>query len=282
VQTFLKEICILKNMDYTHVLLRYGEIFLKGKNRGTFERKLVDNIKKIANLKDVNRIRSRLIVDYFADHKLLKNVFGLVSYSPSIKTEKDVEEIKKATLKSLSKHKGSFKVETKRSDKEFPIKSPELNVIIGKHLEENSKMEFKFKNPEITLHIEINQDGVYIFTEIIPCFGGLPTGVEGKVILLVENFASLLAGLSFMKRGCDIVPVAFKKQDISLLQKYSPKELGLEIVKDIKEFAAEKHLQVLVVGDNFENKKDYPTDLVFRPLIAFNDDEIEEKLEKFI
>ena len=279
-QTFLKEICILENMDYTHVLLRYGEIFLKGKNRGTFEKKLVNNIKKIVGI-DVNRIRSRIIADYFPEHQKLKNVFGLVSYSPALRSEKDVEEIKKAALEVLNDQQGSFRVETKRSDKEFPIKSPDLNVIIGKYIEKNSNSKFKFKNPEITLHIEINQAGVYIFTEVIPCFGGLPTGVEGKVILLVENSASLLAGLSFMKRGCDIVPVAFKKQDISLLQKFSPKELQLEVVKDLSEFAAEKHLEVLVVGDNFENKKDYPLDLIFRPLIAFSDKEILEKLKEF-
>ena len=262
-------------MDYTHVLLRYGEIFLKGKNRGTFERKLVDNIKKIVEIKDVNRIRSRLIVDYFSEHQKLKNVFGLVSYSPAVRTEKNLEEIKKVALKVLQNQQGSFRVETKRSDKIFPIKSPDLNVQIGKYIEEKSKMKFQFKNPQITLHIEINQEGVYIFTEVIPCFGGLPTGVEGKVILLVENSASLLAGLSFMKRGCDVIPVAFKKKDISLLQQFSPKELQLEIVKDLNKN------ETLVVGDNFENKKDYSVDLVFRPLIAFNDKEIEEKLEKF-
>ena len=147
-------------MNYSHLLLRYGEIFLKGKNRGTFEKKLVDNIKKIAKIKDVNRIRSRLIVDYFDNHSLLRNVFGLVSYSSAVRSEKDVEEIKKAALELLMKQKGSFRVETKRSDKNFPIKSPDLNVLIGKYVEENSDFKFQFKNPEITLHIEINQDGV--------------------------------------------------------------------------------------------------------------------------
>ena len=262
-------------MDYSHLLLRYGEIFLKGKNRGTFEMKLINNIKKIIGI-DVNHIRSRLIVNYFPEHQKLKNIFGLVSYSPAVRAEKDVEEIKKVALELLKKQKSSFKVETKRSDKNFPIKSPDLNVIIGKYIEENSKMKFQFKNPEVILRIEINQDGVYVFTEVVPCFGGLPTGVEGKVILLIENKASLLAGLMFMKRGCNIFPIAFKKQDISLLRKFSPKELELEIVKDLSKFNNE----TLVVGDNFETKKNYPIDLVFMPLIAYSNEQIKKELKK--
>jgi adenylyl- and sulfurtransferase ThiI len=274
-------------MKYTHLLLRPGEIFLKGKNIGTFERKLVENIKKLTLVNKVKKLRGRFIVNHFIEHEKLKTVFGLTSYSPAIKVENDLEVIKKSVLKLVEgyKKKTSFRVETKRSDKTFPIKSPDLNVIIGKHLEENSEMEFKFKNQDLTIYIEINQDGVYLFTEIVRCFGGLPTGVEGKVLLLIESSASLLAGLSFMKRGCDVIPLAYSKQDISLLQKYSPKELKLKIVKDVKElnqFATENHLDTLVVGDNFDNKKDYQRDLlIFKPLIAFSDKEIEEKLEKF-
>ena len=271
-------------MKYTHILLRPGEIFLKGKNIGTFERKLVENIKKLTSVHKVKKLRGRFIIDYFTENEKLKSVFGLTSYSLALKSETGLEKIKKNSLKILNEFFkknddkiNTFRVETKRSDKTFPIKSPELNVIIGKYLEENSELEFKFKKQDITLHIEINQEGVYLFTEKINCFGGLPTGVSGKVNLLIENYASLLAGLMFMKRGCDVIPLAYSKQDISLLQKYSPQKLKLKIVKDLSEFNKE----VLVVGDNFDNKKDYPVNLVFRPLIAFSNKEIEKNLKKF-
>ncbi len=266
-------------MKYTHILLRPGEIFLKGKNIGTFERKLVENIKKLTSANKVKKLRGRFIIDNFIENEKLKYVFGLTSYSLAVKIGTDLEEIKKMALKLVARYKKkiTFRVETKRSDKTFPIKSPELNVIIGKYIEENSELEFKFKNQNITLYIEINQDGVYLFTEKINCFGGLPTGVSGKVALLVENKASILAGLMFMKRGCEILPLVYSKQEISLLQKYSPQKLKLKIVKDLSEFNKE----VLVVGDNFDNKKDYPVNLVFRPLIAFSEEEINEKFKKF-
>jgi adenylyl- and sulfurtransferase ThiI len=288
VTTFLKTTPILQNMGYNTILLRPGEIFLKGKNRNLFENKLVSNIKKIAFIDQVKKLRGRFIVDYFDNHNLLKNVFGLTSYSLAIKIDRDVEEIKKEALKLLQsecKSQKTFRVETKRSDKSFPIKSPELSISVGKFIEENSNFEFKFKNQDITLHIEINQSGVYLFIEKIDCFGGLPTGVEGKVFLLVENKFSILAGLMFMKRGCFVVPVAYSEKDISLLQKFYPQEIKLKIVKDFsafQKFSEDYHLDALVVGDNFETKKEYQTDLlIFRPLIAFSGEEIEEKLEEF-
>ena len=76
-------------MVYNTILLRYGEIFLKGKNRPVFERKLVENIKKIAKVRQVKKLRSRLVLDYFPNHHLLRDVFGLVSYSLALKVEKD-------------------------------------------------------------------------------------------------------------------------------------------------------------------------------------------------
>jgi tRNA uracil 4-sulfurtransferase len=288
VTTFLKTTSILQNMAYNTILLRPGEIFLKGKNRNLFENKLVNNIKKITSVNSVKKLRGRFIVDYFDNHNLLRNVFGLTSYSLAIKIGRDVEEINKEALKLLqseSKNQKTFRVETKRSDKSFPIKSPELSISVGKFIEENSDFEFKFKNQDITLHIEINQNGVYLFIEKIDCFGGLPTGVEGKVLLLIENSASLLAGLMFMKRGCFIIPVAYSEKDVSLLQKFYPQELKLKIIKDFSElqkFSEDYHIETLVVGDNFETKKDYDSDLlIFRPLIAFNEKEIKEKLKEF-
>lgn len=250
-----------------------------------FENRLINNIKKITDLKDVKKLRGRFIIDYFENHHLLKNVFGLTSYSLAIKTTKDIEQIKKQALiliENKTEGKKTFRVETKRADKTFPLKSPELSIEIGKFIEENSNLQFKFKDQDITLYIEINKEGVYLFTEKVDCFGGLPTGVEGKVLLLVENESSLLAGLMFMKRGCSIIPIAFSEKEISLLQQYSPTNLSLEIIKDLSELEKYKNIYALVVGDNFDNLQEYKTDLlVFRPLIAFSDKDIEKELEKF-
>jgi len=283
---YLKEHAIFVFMEPTHILLRYGEIFLKGKNRGFFEKKLIDNVKKIAEIKKIKKIQARMIVPYFEKHDDLRNVFGLTSYSLAIRTDKNEENIKSAAISLLKDRKEkTFKVETKRSDKRFPTKSPDMNILVGRYIEENSNMKFDFKNPDMRLNVEINQDGAYLFTEVVKCFGGLPTGVEGKVLLLVENEASLLAGVSIMKRGAGIIPIGFKDFDISLLQKFSPIELKLEIVEDfesLEEFAKEKNVSVLVSGQDFANLKDYDANLlVLKPLVAYNEKEIKEKLEEF-
>ncbi|MBT3836108.1 hypothetical protein HOD05_01580 [Candidatus Woesearchaeota archaeon] len=266
-------------MNYSHILLRYGEIFLKGKNKNFFEKKLAQNIKKIVGVSSVNRLRSRFVCEYIDNHKDLKQVFGLTSYSLALRVEKEPEFIKDEVVKFVSKLNGTFKIATKRSDKQFPIGSMDFNVEVGGYIEAKTDLEFNFENPDHLINIEINQDAAYIFIESIPCFGGLPTGVEGKVLLLVEDKSSILAGLLFMKRGTNIFPVAYKEKDISLLQKYSPMQLNLDIVKDIP---TDKDMDILVSGQNFENLNDYKTELlVLRPLIAFDNVEIQEMLDMY-
>ena len=270
-------------MDY--ILLRYGEIFLKGQNYLVFERKLVENIKRITAIREIKIIRGRMILRYFSEHNLLKRVFGLVSYSPAIKVEKDFEIIKQKALDLVKDWKGTFKIEPKRSDKSFPLTSPEINIALGKFIEKNTKLKFDGLNPDHLIGLEINQDGAYLFTSVISCFGGIPTGSEGRVALLLEDEASYLAGLLFMKRGCLIYPFAFKDQDLLLLQQFSPVSLKLHLVKDFKaieNFCSAERLNVLVSGQNYDRLKEYKTSLLMlRPLIAFKDEEIEGMLKEF-
>lgn len=270
-------------MDY--LLLRYGEIFLKGGNIKQFERKLRENIREIAGIKEIKQLRCRLILDYFDRHRLLRRVFGLVSYSPVDFVEKDLEKIKAKSLEMVRGLKGTFKVETQRSDKTFSIKSPELNILIGRFIEENSSLKFARDNPDHLLGIEINHQGVYLFTETVQCFGGLPTGVEGKAGLLVEDKNSLLAGLLMMKRGCDLVLVGFKKFEIDLLQRFSPTKLELKVVKDFSEledFLAQKKISVLVSGQRFEDYQKLKTHLmILRPLVAFGKEEAKRLLKEY-
>ena len=281
-------------MEYNYILLRYGEIFLKGKNRGTFERKLVNNIKKITGISEIQLLRGRIISPYFAEHNNLKKVFGLTSYSPAIKVGKDVEIIKKSVLNLMKDKKGTFKVITKRSDKRFPIKSPDFNVQLGIFLEkEVEDLTFSFKEYDYEINVEINQEAAYLFNEKIPCLGGLPVGVEGKVGLIYENEANLVAGLLMMRRGADVK--VFSLNDISegsldLLQKFSPKEINFEKIEDISNLSNEK--LTLVSGQNFTNFKEYDglekdlsegiiKKLIFRPLIGFSKEEIQKKLKLF-
>ena len=129
---------MLNNIEYTHLIIRYGELFLKGKNRSYFEKKLMKNIKKITHQEFLTRTQGRIIMNYYENHTNLQKVFGLKSYSPSIKVEPTLDSIKKEALHFFSKTKGMFRVETKRSDKRFPYTSQETNKLVGGYIEEHS------------------------------------------------------------------------------------------------------------------------------------------------
>ncbi len=272
-------------MSREYILLRYGEIFLKGHNQSFFENKLIENLRQIAGVPKVKKVRGRLIIDYFSGHHKLRQVFGLVSYSPAIKVESEMEKIQQKAVQLLQGKEGTFKIEPKRSDKRFPLTSPEINIALGKYIEAHTSLTFDGVNPQHLLGVEINQDGAYLFTEIVYCFGGLPTGVEGRVGLLMENEASVLAGLLMMKRGCYVVPIGLKERDVSLLQKFSPIKITLKIVKnfiELERFVRENKLLILVSGQNFEKYEKYDTSLtVLRPLIAYNSGQVEEELREF-
>ncbi len=272
-------------MEGDYILLRYGEIFLKGHNQSFFEDKLIENLRKIAGVPKVKKVRGRLIIDYFSEHHKLQQVFGLVSYSPAIKVEKEMEKIQQKAVELLRGKKGTFKIEPKRSDKSFPLTSPEINIVLGKYIEAHTSLTFDGINPQHLLGVEINQDGAYLFIEIVPCFGGLPTGVEGKVALLVEDEASILAGLLMMKRGCYVVPIGFKAKDVSLLQKFSPMPLQFNVVKsfsEVERFMQERELPALVVGQKFEEYKRLGfSGVVLRPLVAYDYTEIKSELKKY-
>ena len=271
-------------MVFTHIIVRYGEIFLKGKNRNVFENCLLKNIRELVGLKKISNLRSRYAFPYVNNHSDLRRVFGLVSYSPCIRVDKKIDLIKKAAEVLLKNHNKSFRIEVKRSDKTFPGKSPEIAMEIGKHIESATKAIFTPGFTEITLGVEINLDGAYLFLEKIPCRGGLPTGVEGKVILVLENEESILAGILFMKRGTSVVVAITEDQDLSLLQKYSPFPLTTRKIENFSELdkaGKEEKINVLVSGQTFETYKEYPSEMiVFRPLISYSKNRIKQELDE--
>lgn len=274
-------------MAYDTILLRYGEIFLKGKNKDVFEHKLVDNVRKIVEKRGiskpaVSKSQGRFLMSYFPEHTCLRRVFGLVSYSPAVRVEKDTKIIQQKAAELLQGRKGTFRIATKRSDKSFPITSLEFNRVVGTYVEKETDLRFSSASPEVVLEIEINQEGAYLFFETIACGGGLPTGVEGKILLLVKDEASLLAGLLFMKRGCSVYPYAFIEKDISLLQAFSPVELKLQVVKNVQELevaAAKKEISILVTGQVLGDKNHKTNLMVMKPLIAYPKKQIEEQLK---
>lgn len=206
------------------VLLRYGEIHLKGLNRPVFEQRLKDNIKIVLkDFEDINvrRIDGRFILSGFDEAYVeeissrLKNVFGLHSFSIALETDKAYENVQKESLRlfheAVNRTGGkTFKVIGKRSDKTYIYNSMELISELGGYLYENTPgIEVDVKNPDISVHVEIRKMA-YIYTDIILCRGGLPVGCNGRAALLMSGgIDSPVAGFLTMKRGVILECVHF-------------------------------------------------------------------------
>lgn len=206
------------------ILIRYGEIHLKGLNRPKFEQRLTDNIKIVLKgfkgIK-IKRINGRFILFGFEEQYVddicdrLKNVFGLHSFSVALETDKDYENVKKESLRLFHeavKRTGgkTFKVTAKRSDKSYIYDSMELIRELGGYLYQNAPgIEVDVKNPDITVNVEI-REMAYIYTENIPCRGGLPVGCGGKAALLLSGgIDSPVSGYMTMKRGVQVECIHF-------------------------------------------------------------------------
>ncbi|NLI57275.1 MAG: tRNA 4-thiouridine(8) synthase ThiI [Clostridium sp.] len=207
------------------ILIRYGEIMLKGLNRPSFEKKLVDNIKRaISNLGDANvrKVQGRIYVEPIDDNydfdeciNILTKVFGIVSVSVVWKMESDFNKIKENALKMATKlveEKGhiTFKVETKRGNKRFPMNSPEISRELGGYILSNiSKLSVDVNKPSFVIYVEV-REYTYIYSEIIPAVCGMPIGTNGKAMLLLSGgIDSPVAGWMIGKRGVEIEAVHF-------------------------------------------------------------------------
>jgi thiamine biosynthesis protein ThiI len=207
------------------ILVRYGEIILKGLNRPVFETKLISNIKKALyglGKIDVVKSQARIFIepagenyDFETAIERLAKVFGIVSVSPVWKIDTEFEEMKNhslAMVKDLVSRKNfkTFKVETKRGSKRFPMQSPEISAELGAYILENvDGLKVDVHTPSFILYVEV-RDNTYIYSEVIPSNGGLPLGTNGKAMLLLSGgIDSPVAGWMMAKRGVEIEAVHF-------------------------------------------------------------------------
>lgn len=203
------------------ILVRYGEIHLKGLNRPKFEKQLMQNIKntltEYSGIK-VKRIDGRMLVSGFTENEAeniaheLSQVFGIHSVSIAHEFEKDWDVICENALRLFNQtRKGNetFKVVAKRSDKSFQFNSMEIAIELGGYIWEHTKAEVNLKNPDITVAVEI-RNCAYVYTGIIPAAGGLPVGCGGKAALMMSGgIDSPVAGFLTMKRGVSIECIHF-------------------------------------------------------------------------
>ena len=198
------------------LLVRWGEIFLKGDNRGYFERALVDRARRAVERLPgarVERTHGRLVVwpgegGARRAVRALERVFGIVSISPARVVARDVDAISAVAIElarsEAAKHaRPTFKVESRRSDKRFPIGSMIVSRTVGAAVVGALGLPVDVHTPAFTIGVEIGYEKAFVFAEIVPGPGGLPVGVTGRVELLLSGgIDSPVAGWLLMKRGC--------------------------------------------------------------------------------
>lgn len=209
-------------MKYTEIMVRYGELSTKGKNRKDFIARLGGNIRKsLKDFEDVeihpNRDRTHVTLngtDSGAVINRLKKVFGIQNFSPMLKVEKTMEAVQAGALEMMKeqlKPGMTFKINTRRSDKEFAINTDTMNRELGGFILDNfPDNDVKMKNPDITLRVEIRSNGIFLTSEVINGAGGLPVGTAGKgMMMLSGGIDSPVAGYLGMKRGVEMEMVHF-------------------------------------------------------------------------
>ncbi|MGL5205335.1 MAG: tRNA sulfurtransferase, partial [Metamycoplasmataceae bacterium] len=195
------------------ILVRYGELSLKGKNKMNFVRTLAKNIKKICSLKEENIVVSfdRIYIDYSEETmNNLQYVFGISSYSKVYVCKTNISEIEGTIKKNIGSEKKTFKCISRRNFKDFEMTSIEMNNHFGSFIIKNSNYKVEIKNPDIEFNIEVHKEFTYIFSDRVEGLGGLPVGTAGKVLHLISGgIDSPVAAFEMMKRGVIIEFLSF-------------------------------------------------------------------------
>ena len=238
------------------LLIKYGELTTKGDNRNLFINKIYDNMKLLLSNYDVKitKNRVRMFVS-FKDEEIdevidiIKNIFGIHSIVLAYKVNTNIETIKESVLNLVKEVDfKTFKVETDRADKSFPIKSPDFSREIGGLILKNvPNKKVDVHNPDYLLKIEIRNDYTYIYSKEIKALGGYPLGVAGKGLLMLSGgIDSPVAGYLAMKRGIKLECIYFEspphtsvaaknkvKELVHILNKYQP-SITLHIINFTK------------------------------------------------
>jgi len=227
------------------IILRYGELHLKGHNRGMFERILISNIKAMlfGYVFKLKKISGRYIISDFDSNEkqaiilILSRVFGLVSLSDCAEIDTSEENILKFCNEIKLKEK-SFRATVKRADKKFPITSDQFAKIVGTTVcESNKDIKVDLHNPEVEVYVDIRDNGkTYISTSRIPCVGGMPFGSAGKALsMLSGGIDSPVASYMMAKRGLAFDAIHFHSFPHTSLQ---AREKVVSLAKELRKFVS--------------------------------------------
>ena len=208
-------------INYDHIMVRFGELNTKGKNKKDFIKTLAANIANA--LKEFNNLSLETRYDhiyiglnntpYEPVLERLQEVSGIYALSLVYRSEKDVDIVKANALALINEEEGqTFKVKVKRGDKTFPLISDEITRIVAGHILKNNQKGLKVDvhHPDILLSIEVRNEATYIFTKTVLGAGGYPLGVGGKTMhMLSGGIDSPVAAYLMMKRGVSIECIHF-------------------------------------------------------------------------
>lgn len=236
------------------IIIRYSELHLKGKNRGYFERVLITNIEKsLKGLKhELKRQSGRYLVENFDGFDVdeiisrLKKVFGIHSFSVALKVNSDMNAIYKAA-EEVCLDNGSFKVETHRADKAFPLNSLQISAEIGGRLLNKFKnLSVDVHNPQFVINIDVRENGTtLVFNEFFKGAGGMPVGSSGKGLLLISGgIDSPVAGHMIAKRGMQINCIHFHSYPYTNMQ---ARDKVVELAKVLSDYTCGTKLNIVSV-----------------------------------
>ena len=256
------------------ILIKNGELALKGLNRRTFENTLIANLRR--RLKDVMdceiRIAQSTIVvepleeyaDMDAASEVVSKVFGIAGYSRAAETAKDMQAIVKTAGEFLADQLNeakTFKVESKRADKRFPLKSPEISREVGGYLLTHfPHLKVDVHNPDVVVNIEVREKNAYIHGNQLKGAGGMPVGTAGKAAILISGgIDSPVAAYMMAKRGLVLTGIHFASPPYTSAR---AEQKVHELMQEVAVYAGRMNLYVVPFTEIQERiKDDCPEDL---------------------
>jgi thiamine biosynthesis protein ThiI len=295
-------------VNYELIIVRYGEIALKGKEtRKRFENVLINNIKNALNTKNIsNKIRNEWgrIYLYTTEIKesinVFKKIFGITSVSPATQTKSDfnsISKIARVITKEKLNNKTSFAIRVTRTGK-HDFSSQDVAIHVGNEIVKTTKANVNLTKPDFELFIEIRNDNAFLFTEKIQSVCGMPYGTQGNVLAIIDSNESILASWYLMRRGCKVIYLntkeSFEDTLISFLDDWFIKtdvflvKAGNNLLEHINKTASEKNCKAIVTGHIIKDDsqkilsntillKNHINIPVLQPLIAMQEEQINKK-----
>ncbi|TCZ75617.1 tRNA 4-thiouridine(8) synthase ThiI [Paenibacillus albiflavus] len=237
------------------MLVRFGELTLKGRNRKKFEQSVTKQIQRLLSEHEEITYSSefgRLYIEnvkncYEHVSEVLQKVFGIRSYSPAYTTDNEVQAIQNLALsifRAQAKAPETFKVSVRRANKKFPHDSHQMNYLVGGHvLDETPNLKVDVHHPEINIRVEIRETKSLLYSEVIPGTGGFPLGTNGKGMLLLSGgIDSPVAGWFAMRKGLAIEAVHFHSYPYTSER---AKQKVIDLTRKLSEYAGEIKLHLV-------------------------------------